>query len=274
MKKLFYLLITFAVLSSCGQYQKALKKPDISEKFRVGEEMYNKGKFDKANKLFAQIVPEYRGKPQAEKLMFLYANTFFETKDYYLASYQFERFASSYPQSEKVEEASFLSGKSAYMLSPVYSKDQTETKDAIEKLQGFINLYPDSEFLPEANLLVRELDFKLEKKAFEIAKQYNKIAGYTGDYNASIKAFDNFILEFPGSPYREEAYFYKLDSAYKLAINSVESKRKDRLEDVKTHYNNYKKSYRESAKYLEDADKMLDHVIKELDKYITKNEIQ
>jgi outer membrane protein assembly factor BamD len=274
MKKLFYLLITFAVLSSCGQYQKALKKPDISEKFIVGEEMYNKGKFDKANKLFAQIVPEYRGKPQAEKLMFLYANTFYETKDYYLASYQFERFASSYPQSEKVEEALFISGKSSYMLSPVYSKDQTETKDAIEKLQGFINLYPDSEFTPEANLLVRELDFKLEKKAFEIAKQYNKIAGYTGDYNASIKAFDNFILNFPGSPYREEAYFYKLDSAYKLAINSVESKRKDRLEDVKIHYNNYKKSYKESEDNLKEADKMLDHVIKELDKYITKNEIQ
>jgi outer membrane protein assembly factor BamD len=274
MKKLFYLLITFAVLSSCGQYQKALKKPDISEKFIVGEEMYNKGKFDKANKLFAQIVPEYRGKPQAEKLMFLYANTFYETKDYYLASYQFERFASSYPQSEKVEEALFISGKSSYMLSPVYSKDQTETKDAIEKLQGFINLYPDSAFTPEANQLVRELDFKLEKKAFEIAKQYNKIAGYTGDYNASIKAFDNFILNFPGSPYREEAYFYKLDSAYKLAINSVESKRKDRLEDVKIHYNNYKKSYKESEDNLKEADKMLDHVIKELDKYITKNEIQ
>jgi outer membrane protein assembly factor BamD len=274
MKKLFYLLITFAVLSSCGQYQKALKKPDISEKFIVGEEMYNKGKFDKANKLFAQIVPEYRGKPQAEKLMFLYANTFYETKDYYLASYQFERFASSYPQSEKVEEALFISGKSSYMLSPVYSKDQTETKDAIEKLQGFINLYPDSAFTPEANQLVRELDFKLERKAFEIAKQYNKIAGYTGDYNASIKAFDNFILNFPGSPYREEAYFYKLDSAYKLAINSVESKRKDRLEDVKIHYNNYKKSYKESEDNLKEADKMLDHVIKELDKYITKNEIQ
>src|SRR5690606_39988896 len=97
------------------------------------------------------------------------------------------------------------SGKSAYMLSPVYSKDQTETRDAIEKLQGFINLYPESEFLPEASKLVQELDFKLEKKAFEIAKQYNKIAGYTGDFDASIKAFDNFILDFRGSSFKERS---------------------------------------------------------------------
>ncbi|GGG42968.1 outer membrane protein assembly factor BamD [Bizionia arctica] len=271
MKKLFYLLITFAVLNSCSPYQIALKKPDISEKFKVGEELYNKGKFDKANKLFAQIVPEYRGKPQAEKLMFLYSNTFYEMKDYYLASYQFERFVSAYPNSGKVEEAFFLSAKAAYMLSPIFSKDQIETRDAIEKLQTFINLYPNSEFTPEANELVRELDYKLETKAFEIAKQYNTIAEYTADYNASITAFDNFILDFPGSPYREEAYFYKLDSAYKLAINSVETKKQDRLEDVKIHYSNYKKSYKEESKYLKEAEKMLEHIIKELEKYSTKS---
>lgn len=270
MKKLFYLFITFTVLSSCSPYQKALKKPDIAEKFKVGEELYNKGKFAKANKLFAQIVPNYRGKPQAEKLMFLYAKTYFEMKDYYLASYQFERFASAYPQSEKAAEASFLSGKSAYMLSPVYSKDQTETKDALENLQGFINLYPESEFLPEANILVQELDYKLERKAFEIAKQYNKIAGYTGDYDASIKAFDNFILDFPGSSFREEAFFYKLDSAYHLAMNSVESKKQERLENVKVHHNNYKKSYSEYER-MEEANKMLEDIIKELEKYSTKS---
>ena len=270
MKKLFYLFITFTVLSSCSQYNKALKKPDISEKFRVAEEMYDKGKFAKANKLFAQIVPSYRGKPQAEKLMFLYSKSYYEMKEYYLASYQFERFVSSYPQSEKVEEAAFLSGKSVYMLSPVYSKDQTETRDAIEKLQTFINLFPESEFLPQANELVKELDFKLERKAFEIAKQYNKIAGYTGDYTASIKACDNFILDFPGSTYREEAYFLKLDSAYKMAMNSVEVKREGRLEKVELHYNNYKKSYSQSER-MEDADKMLEDANIELEKYRIKS---
>lgn len=270
MKKLFYLFITFTVLSSCSPYQKALKKPDTAEKFRLGEELYNKGKYAKANKLFAQIVPNYRGKPQAEKLMFLYSNSFYEMKDYYLASYQFERFVSAYPESEKVDEAAFLSGKATYMMSPVFSKDQTETKDAIDKLQVFINLFPDSEYIPEANKLVQELDFKLEKKAYEIAKQYNHIAGYTGDYNASIKAFDNFILEFPGSIYREDAFYYKLDSAYKVAMNSIESKKQERLERAKGHYNNYKKNYGDSER-MEEADDMIEDIIKELEKYSTKS---
>ena len=141
MKKLFYILIVFTVLSGCSEYQKALKadgEDAIAKKFKMGEDLYKEGKFSKANRLFAQIVPNYRGKPQAEKLMYLYSNTFYEMKDYYVAGYQFERFASSYPKSEKLEEASFLSAKSYYQLSPVYSKEQKETKEAIEKLQEFI----------------------------------------------------------------------------------------------------------------------------------------
>ena len=84
--------------------------------------------------------------------------------DYYTAAYQLERFKDAYPKSEKAEEAFFLSAKSSYFLSPVYSKDQKETIEAIEKLQLFINKYPDSEYLAEANQLIKELDFKLEKK--------------------------------------------------------------------------------------------------------------
>ncbi|MDD7887415.1 outer membrane protein assembly factor BamD [Flavivirga sp. 57AJ16] len=276
MKKLFYISIIVAVFGSCSEYQKTLKSESIADKFKVGEALYNEGKFSKANRLFAQIVPNYRGKPQAEKLMFLYSDSFYKMKDYYVAGYQFERFASSYPKSEKLEEASFLSARSYYMLSPVYSKDQTETKEAIEKLQEFINLFPESEYLPEANKLVKELDFKLEKKAYSIAKQYNRIS----DYPASIKSFDNFIFDFPGSTLREEALFYRLDSAFKLAINSREYKKtiegiivplkKDRLNTAKEYCNSFKKLYADSE-HIEEADVMAAALDEELKNYSTKS---
>lgn len=263
MKQFFYILITFAVLSSCSEYQKALKAEGddaIATKFKMGEELYNEGKFAKANKLFAQLVPNYRGKPQAEKLMYLYSMSYYEMRDFYISGYQFERFAASYPKSEKLEEASFLSAKSYYMLSPIYSKDQKETKEALEKIQAFIDLFPESKYLAEANELIKELDYKLEKKAFEIAKQYNRIS----DFPASVKSFDNFLFDFPGSTLKEEALFYRLDSAYKLAINSVEKKRtlqgvvdlkKERLEQAKEFYIAFKKAF-VNSQYLPEVDNM------------------
>ena len=100
MKKLLYILLIGSILSSCNEYHKALNSEDVAVKFSAGESLYNKEKYAKANRLFAQIVPSYRGKPQAEKLMYLYSNTFYKMRDFYIAGYQFERFASSYPKSE------------------------------------------------------------------------------------------------------------------------------------------------------------------------------
>jgi len=244
MKKLLYILLTFIVLTSCSDFQKALKSEDIAKKFELGTALFEEGKWNKANRLFAQIAPQYRGKPQAEKLMYMYSMTFYNLEDHYLSAYHFERFETSYPNSEKVEEASFMGAKSAYMLSPKYSKEQKETIQAIERLQLFINKHPESEFLSEANQMVKELDLKLEKKAFEIAKQYNLVT----DYPASIKSCENFILDFPGSIYREATFYLRFDSAYKLAVNSVEQKKQERVKDAIKYFEAYKKAYPNAEK--------------------------
>lgn len=284
MKKFFYILMSLIVLSSCSEYQKVLKasgEGSTKEKFTLGESLFNQGKYAKANRLFGQIVPEYRGKPQAQKLMYLYAMTFYKMKDYYISAYRFEQFTKSYPKSEKLEETAFLSARSYYMLSPTYTKDQTETKEAIEKIQGFINMFPESQYLSEANKLVKELEFKLEQKAFNIAKQYHNIApGFTRDFTSAIKSFDNFLYDFPGSRLREDAMYYRLEAAYTQAVNSYErinsreegiiQLRKQRLETTKEYSDSFLDAYKES-KYMEKVNEMAKVIDEELKKYSEKS---
>jgi outer membrane protein assembly factor BamD len=270
MKKLIYIFVLIFAFSSCSDYQKALKNEDLGVKFKMGTELFEAGKFGKANRIFAQIVPKYRGKPQAQKLMYMYSKTFYEMREYYNSNYQMERFVSAYPNSEKVEEIAFLAAKSYYQIPPVYSKEQKETIDAIDKLQDFINRFPNSEYLPEANTMVKELDFRLEKKAFEIAKQYHTLGPHNRDFEAAIKAFDNFILDFPGTSFREEAMFYRLDSAYKLAMNSVEWKMEERINNALAFYISFKNKFKESS-FTDQVDKM-NVDLKELKKqYNTKS---
>ena len=250
MKKGILLLVILIVAASCGEYQKVLKSEDTALKYSTAEKLYNEAKagegnerrkFRRALRIFEQIVPAYRGKPQAQKLMFLYADTYYELGDYFLAGYQFERFVESYPESDKLEEAAFKGAKSYYFLSPRYDLDQTETHKAIGKLQAFINRFPESERMDEASDLVQELRIKLERKAYEIAKQYH----HTRNYKAAITAFDNFLLEYPGSPFREKAFFYKFESAYLYAINSYAYAMEERLEAALKYYNDYKRYYPE-----------------------------
>ncbi|MCK8481114.1 outer membrane protein assembly factor BamD [Psychroserpens algicola] len=271
MKKLVYLLAMLLVFNSCSEYQKALKSEDIKTKFDMGTQMYEAGKWNKANRIFRQIVPNYRGKPQAEKLMYMYAMSFYEMKSYIEAGYQMGLFEQSYPKSEKVEEIAFLAAKSYYMVSPVYSKEQAETIEALEKLQLFVNKYPDSEYLPKANELIKELDYKLEKKAFEIAKQYNSIAYFeSSDYEAAIKAFDNFLADYPGTSFKEQAMFYRLDSAYRLGINSVAAKKEERLNIAMNYYKSFSKFY-PNSEFKEEVDKMNEEMSAAMQEFNTKS---
>jgi outer membrane protein assembly factor BamD len=266
MARFFYILFFAILLSSCSQFQKALKSEDTKFKYETAEALYEKEKYTKAVRLFEQIEPAYRGKPQAQKLFFMYPMALYKTKSYYTASYKFDSFVAGYPGSEKAEEASFLSAKSLYFLSPRFSLDQGDTYKALDKLQLFIDNYPNSQFMPEANQLVKELREKLETKAFEIAKQYHQTGEYFGDYNASIKAFDNFISDFPGTPLKEEALFLKFDASYQMAINSVFYKMQERLNNAKANYNALIK-FKSDTKYKEQADKMLARIDVELQKF-------
>jgi len=255
MKRLIYIFIIALTFGSCSEYQKAIKSEDIAVKFEMATELYDAGKYRKALRLFDQIAPKYRGKPQAQKLMYMKSMSHYNVGDYYTSNYEMERFVSSYPESEKAEEIAFLAAKSYYYLPPVYSKEQKETVEAIEKIQTFINSYPNSTYLAEANKMVKELDFKLEKKAYEIAKQYHTVAPHNRDYEAPIKAFDNFILDYPGATHKEQAMFYRLDSAYNLALNSVEYKKEERIENAIAFYNTFKRRYANSE-FIEKADEM------------------
>jgi outer membrane protein assembly factor BamD len=245
-------LCSAVLLCSCTQYQEVLKGEDVELKYAMADSLYQAGKYKKALKLMEQIVPTFRGKSQAEDLMFKYANTFYKLEDYYLAGYQFERFVTSYPGSDSVEVAAYRSAKSYYELSPRFSLDQKDTNKALEQLQIYIDTYPESQYRGEANQLVKELREKLEKKDYEVARQFLNIS----DYKAAIGAFDNFIADHPGAPLRKEAFFYRFVAQYELAINSFPSLVAERLEEAKGYYNSFNKYY-STSEYSEEANEIM-----------------
>ena len=263
MKKIVLLLVVLVFLASCSEYQKALKSEDPAVKLEMATKMYEAKKYNKAIRIFEQIASVYRGKPESENLYFMFSQSYFKSEQYYLAGYQFESFVSSFPKSDKAQEASFLGAKSYSMLSPVYSLDQTDTTKAIEKLQAFIDTYPNSIYLAEANVIMKNLNEKLERKVFENAKGYNTIS----DYKSALVALDNFIADFPGTPFKEEALFYKYDSAYQLGINSVPAKMEERLNVAKVAYANLIK-FKADTKYKKQADEMYARMEKDLQKFI------
>jgi|TARA_Y100000813_G_C24037268_1_gene292795 outer membrane protein assembly factor BamD len=225
---------------SCNDYQKLLNSTENEvDKYTAAEEYYENGEFRRANALIEQIIPSFRGKPQGERLVFFFANSYYETRSYYSAAIQFENFIKSYPNSQRIQEAYFMEAKSYFMLSPIYTLDQDDTFTGIDKLQVFINRFPNSEYLTEALELMEQLQNKIEKKEFEISKQYYTIR----DYSSAIKSLDNFIADNPGTIFREEALYFRWLSQYEIAINSIESRINDRITELERSLENFLRYY-------------------------------
>lgn len=266
MKNIVVVCFAVIALTSCSEYQKVLKNTEDNPKYEMAVKLYEEGVAKDKNNLLKkslrlqeQIISKYRGRPQGQKLSFLYADTYYQLGDFLTAGYQFERFSKAYPESEKAEEALFKSAKSYSEVSPRFSLDQIDTEKGITKLQKYLDRYPEGAFYEEANAIAKVLQTKLEKKAYEIAKQYH----HTMYYKAAMEAMDNFILDYPGSSYREKAYYYKFESAYLLAINSYKYLMEERLKTAEEEYQKYIKYYpqgefsEEATTYLKDIETRL-----------------
>tara|TARA_B110000238_G_scaffold120683_1_gene130715 strand:- start:341 stop:1201 length:861 start_codon:yes stop_codon:yes gene_type:complete len=256
-KNLAYLFVLSLLLSSCGEYQKVLNKGTSEEQYKMAVKMYEAQNYSKALRLFEKITPTYRGKPQMERIQFMVAQSNFNEKNYSIAGYYFDRFTKNYLKSSKKEEAAFLSAYSYKLASPRFSIDPTDTNKALESFQDFINMYPDSDKIDEANKYYSELRSKLEKKYFEIAKTYYRTADYDlRNYKAAIQAFDNLLEDFLGTKFKEEALYYRLKAAHDFVLKSTDRRKEERIEVAIEAYSKLEKNFPESQ-FMEDSNLML-----------------
>ncbi|NVO83420.1 outer membrane protein assembly factor BamD [Hymenobacter terrestris] len=250
----FVLLLSTLLLGSCSGYQKLLKSTDVNKKYEAAIQYYEKEDFFKAGTLLEELIPLLRGRPEAEKAQFYFANTNYRQRNYTLAAYYFKTFHDTYPNSDFAQEAYFMHAKSLFKDSPEFQLDQTNTYTALEVIQEFLNRYPESKFRTEVEGMSQELQKKLENKAFLSAKLYYDLRYY----QSAVTALTNFQQQYPASAYGEQAAFLKLSAQFDLATESVAEKQLERYNETLAFYQSFIDTFPQS-KQLKDAEKMYDN---------------
>lgn len=228
-------------VSACGDYNKVLKSTDPAYKLERAIQYYDQGNFNKAYPLFDELMSSYRGTTKAQDVYRYFSKTLYGQRDYLLASYHFKRFSQTFPADAFAEEAAYLSAYCAYLEAPSQTLDPAYTYQAMDELQLFINTHPNSSFLAKANAHMDELRERLEEKSYLIAKGYH----HRNQYASSVVSFNVMLSEYPDSPRREEAMFYRIESAVKYAENSIDSKKAERFRDAETYIKEYLSTFPE-----------------------------
>ncbi len=253
-------------MGSCSEYNKILKSNDYELKYTKAKEYYKAGDYYKSLPLFEELMSFFRMTDKGEDVYYYYAQNQYAVKEFYMAGYYFKKFAKSYPNSPRAQECAFLAAICKRKLSPEYNLDQSETYAAIDEFQLFMDRYPNSSLVDSSNAEIRLLRSKLEKKSYENAKLFYKME----KYRSAVIAFNSTLQTYPDTDYKEEILFLIVKSNYLFAINSVDSKKEDRLVETIKSYHTFVDGF-SNSKWLKQAETYYTNTNKELAKLKENN---
>lgn len=257
--KLVFLILLVAV--GCSKFRKIEKSEDWRVKYEAAITYYEKEDYYRASVLFDQILPIVRGLPEGERVQFYLGYCQYHDKNYLFAAEYFKTFYETYGRSTSAEEARYMYAHSLYLSSPGPNLDQTESINAMASMQDFVNRYPASSFREKATETIIAIQSKLDKKGFDNAKHYYRIRSF----KAAITALENFTKNFPDSKHVEEAEFLVIDAQYRLAVQSITAKQKERFQSVVDHYKIFIDKY-PNSEYLREAEKMYADSLEQLNR--------
>ena len=257
-RNIIYIISLVLALSSCTGYQKLLKSNDYQLKYTKAKEYYQKKDYLRASTLLEDIAPFFKGTQDADNILYLIADCYYNNKNYETAINYYTSYCNNYPKGSHAIESRYMVGFCYYKESPDPRLDQTATHKSIEAFQIFMELYPYSERVSEASKYVLELENKLVYKALLNARLYYKLGLYQGNnYKSAIIVAGNALKDYPYSNYREELSFLILEAKYMQAVKSIETKKDERYRETIDEYYVYAGEY-PNGKFKKDAEKIFE----------------
>jgi len=255
--RILTIIVGILMLSSCSEYQRALKNPDPNYKFEFAKRAFEQKKYVQSYTLLRDVVTQLKGSDRAEESLYLLGLSYFENKEYPEAAEFFKTYYQRYPKGNYTELARYYAGYSYYLDSPEPQLDQSLTIKAIEELQGFLDYFPRSDKVTLAQNAIFEMQDKLTLKELQNAQLYYNLGSYLGNnYESAIITAKNAIKEYPYSKYKEELEMLVLKARYQEANLSVDERKADRFRDVIDEYYSFVGNYPDSPK-REEADNIL-----------------
>ncbi len=261
---LFLLIALLTINVGCSDYGKIFKGKNSGLKMAKAEELYAKEDFGRALPLYEQLKDDYfQNKRDSLELTYVkVAYCYFNLKAYEDASTLFKDFTYKFSRSPKAVDCSYMALYCDFMSVADYDLDQVNTIDIINEIQEFMNAYPDSDYIPKCNEHIDDLRERIHKKAFAQVNQYYQISEFKAASAAAVLA----LKSYPDIPQKEELEFIAYKAQFLYGMNSVESKRIERLEKAMKLIDDYVDANRSDGLHSSDAAETRLKIIKEITK--------
>jgi outer membrane protein assembly factor BamD len=207
------LLMIFAgtILSSCGGYK---VRPDMTaeDRLALALRMFKNKDYQEGQTQFKILTLNYPGAPFVDQAQFYLGECHYELKEYIIASDEYKRLQRLYPKSVYLDDAQYKIAMSDFKLSPKPPLDQKHTVLALENFQRFVEDFPNSDLVPEAEEKLKTCRIKLAEKDFNAAELYRKL----DDSYAALVYYNSVLERYYDTKFAHDALFWKGESLYNL----------------------------------------------------------
>ena len=175
-RKMTFFLAAFLLV--CCSKKNVHVEEDLSPRFDKAMGYFDRGKYPRARDEFDYIIMTDPGSKIANESQYYMAEALFQMEEYNEASISFDRYVRFSPDYTKIEKSRYRICECAILSSNAYQREQSQTHLALEQLQMFIEDFPASDLVSNAESSILELRIKLAQKDFEVGRMYLKLEEY------------------------------------------------------------------------------------------------
>ena len=198
-KKITFILIV-VFLVCCGKKNVHVEE-DLSPRFDKAMEYFDRGKYPRAKDEFDYIIMTDPGSKIANESQYYMAEALFQMEEYSDASISFDRYVRFSPDFTKIEKSRYRICECAILSSNAYQREQSQTHRALEQLQMFIEDFPESDLIRDAEIGILELRIKLAQKDFEVGRMYLKLE----EYESALIYFRSVLNNYYDTSFADDA---------------------------------------------------------------------
>jgi outer membrane protein assembly factor BamD len=191
-----------ALLFGCGPGPPKAKL-DAEDQFLLAKQKFDDRKYFDAQTKFQKLIWNFPGSDYVDEAQYYLAECFFGQEDYQSAIHEYTRLLRNYSQSPFVDAAQFKIGVSYYKQSLPAPLDQDDTQKAARTLQTFLEDYPNSEYVPEAEKYLLAARTRLSKKEYLNGQLYYKM----GAYDSAIIYFEELLENYSDTKWADDAQY-------------------------------------------------------------------
>lgn len=176
----------------------------------------NSGNLREASAKFEAVDRQHPYSEFARKANVMAAFTSYKMGKYDEAVQAARRYVNLYPTDENAAYAQYIIGLSYFAQMPDVTRDQRETKLALQNFNELLERYPDSMYVEDARTKMRAASDQLAGKEMQIGRYYLE----RREYPAAVNRFRTVVEEFPRTRHVEEALARLVEVYYAMGLSN------------------------------------------------------